>query len=89
MAVKAVQVTVPSNGTLVQVVDDDGDALLGNELGVRNTGTVDLLLGGQTTCLMPLKVDEFMGLSMDAGDVLYVGVKTNGVAGQLTAMKTK
>jgi hypothetical protein len=88
MALKATQIAVPSDGTPVQVVDDDGDLIPGQELGVRNTGTVDLLVGGPSSCLMPLKVDEYLGLSMDQLDVLYVKVKTAGTIGQLTALKT-
>lgn len=89
MAVKSVVVAAPSDGTLVPIVDEDGDNVMGNHMGFRNTGTVDLLLGGSDAAHMPLKVDEFYGAECSVDDLVYVKVKTAGTAGEVTAMKTK
>jgi hypothetical protein len=89
MAVKAVVVAVPSNGTVVPITDEDGDVVVGNHMGFRNTGTVDLLLGGESSALFPLKVDEFYGAECGPEDTFYVKVKTNGTAGEITAVKSK
>lgn len=89
MGVKSVVVAVPSDGSLVPIVDEDDDKVQGNQMGFRNTGTVDLLLGGSDAAHMPLKVDEFYGAECGADDLFYVKVKTNGTAGEVTVVKTK
>lgn len=81
MAVKAVQIPVPADGSEVAVVDDDGDHIMGNEMTYRNTGAVDLLVGGPGSCVYPLAKDpnaggfgEALGGKAHPGDILYVKV---------------
>lgn len=89
MAVKSVVVAVPSNGNLVPIVDEDGDHLIGNQMGFRNTGTVDVYLGGPDGAYMPLKPDEFYGAECGPGDIFYARILPNGGAGEIVAVKTK
>ena len=95
--IKAVQITVPSDGSVVVVAGQYSDTYLGDDLAVRNTGTVKVLLGGADhNCVLPLLSNssdpdggEFIGLTVVPADQLTVKVKTPGTAGQITVMQTK
>lgn len=96
MAVKGVQVVVPADGTEVPVVDEDGDHIMGNDLSFRNTGTVDLKVGGPGSCVYPLAADpdsagfgEAVGASLGTEDMMYVKIASGAVAGEITALKTR
>lgn len=90
MGIQAVQVTVTHGTTPVPVADSDGDPTWGDDLAFRNTGTVDLYIGGSTsgTCNFPLLQGETIGMSVAQNDILYAMVQSGSVDGQISAIKS-
>ena len=84
MAVTCTQVPIPSNGSTATLFVST--PVNSNQISVRNTGTVPVLIGTPGAILFPLLVNEFLGLSVASDDTLVCVVQTAGTAGQVTVL---
>lgn len=97
MAFKGVTVAVPSDGSEVpvandQVVDPSGFTEPIVNLAYRNTGTVDLYVGGSGSCVFPLKVGEFIGWSLTESrntSILFAKIQSGSTAGEIRALEDR
>lgn len=84
MAAQCTQVSIPSNGTAATLFAST--PANSNQISVRNTGTVDVVLGVTGALFFPLLVNEFLGLQVGGDDTLLCAVKVAGTAGQVTVL---
>ena len=84
MTVIAQQISIPSNGTPAILVTSEPQN--SSSVGIRNTGTVAVLLGPSGAEIFPLMPNEFLGVSVSSDDVLMAVVQTQGTAGQITIL---
>lgn len=86
MAVTCATITVPTTGT-VNVFQSTPEN--SNSLSIRNTGTSVVYLGTTTSQLFPLNAGEFIGISVEADDILVAAATNNngtGTAGSLVVL---
>lgn len=84
MAVLSYNVAIPSNGTEATLFASSPTNA--NQISIRNTGTVTVLLGQLGGEIFPLNVGEFLGVAVGSDDTLMCKVQTNGTAGQVSVL---
>lgn len=92
MTVLSIQVAIPSDGSTVVLGGRDADSIYGDEVTIRNTGSVTVLVGGDPTGtdnFYPIEAGEVWCTTTGGSDYIYAQVANDGTAGELTAIKTR